>query len=277
MIQIGKLNKLRVVKKLDFGIYLDGGEQGEILLPLKQVASGTKVDDIIEVFIYFDSEDRIIATTIMPYAMVGDFALLKTAAVDRVGAFMDWGLVKDVLVPFREQKKKMERGRSYIVYIYLDDESQRIAASAKLEKFLGNTPPEYSPNEEVNLLIHSETDLGYKAIINNSHWGVLYNNEIFQTLYVGQKIKGFVKKVREDDKIDLYLDKSGYAQIDDISKNILKVLKENDNFIPVTDKSNPQIIYNIFSISKKKYKKAIGNLYKNKLITISKDGIRPVM
>ncbi len=274
MTEIGKLNKLRVVKELDFGIYLDGDEKGEILLPIKQVPKETKVDDIIEVFIYNDSEDRIIATTIKPYGIVGDFVLLKTAAVDRFGAFMDWGLIKDILVPFREQKRTMEAGRSYIVYIYLDSISQRIAASAKLNKYLDKTKPEYKPNEEVDLLIHSQTDMGYKAIINNSHWGILYSNEIFQNLNVGQKIKGFIKKIRDDDKIDLYLNKSGYRQIDKISLNVLKIIKENDNYITVTDKSNPQVIYSIFSISKKSFKKAIGNLYKKKLIKIGKEGIR---
>ncbi len=274
MTEIGKLNKLRVVKELDFGIYLDGDEKGEILLPIKQVPKETKVDDIIEVFIYNASEDRIIATTIKPYGIVGDFVLLKTAAVDRFGAFMDWGLIKDILVPFREQKRTMEAGRSYIVYIYLDSISQRIAASAKLNKYLDKTKPEYKPNEEVDLLIHSQTDMGYKAIINNSHWGILYSNEIFQNLNVGQKIKGFIKKIRDDDKIDLYLNKSGYRQIDKISLNVLKIIKENDNYITVTDKSNPQVIYSIFSISKKSFKKAIGNLYKKKLIKIGKEGIR---
>lgn len=274
MAEIGKLNNLRVVKEVEFGVYLDGENEGEILLPIKQVPKGTKPGDALDVFIYKDSEDRIIATTEKPLAMVGDFALLRVVAVDRVGAFLDWGLMKDLLVPYREQKRKMEKGRSYVVYIYLDEESERIAATAKLEKFLDNTKAEYLRDEEVDLLIHSKTEMGYKAIINNSHSGVLYHNEIFQELHIGQRIKGFVRKIREDEKIDLYLNKQGYENIDEISQNIIFKLKENNNFLPVTDKSNPEIIYLTFSISKKNFKKAIGSLYKNRLIKIETDGIR---
>ncbi len=275
MIQIGKLNNLSVVKILDFGIYLDGGDEfGEILLPIKQVPEDTEIEDVIEVFIYTDSEDRIIATTIKPYAMVGDFILLRTIAVETVGAFMDWGLIKDLLVPFSQQKKRMIEGRSYIVYLYLDDETKRIAASAKLDKYLDLDTAKFDTDQEVDLLIHSKTDMGYKAIINNSYWGMLYNNEIFQTLFVGQKIKGFIKKIREDQKIDLYLNKAGYNQIEDVSTNIIRILKDNDNFVTITDKSKPDDIYEMFNISKKKFKKAIGNLYKKKFIDIEKDGIR---
>ncbi len=275
MIQIGKLNNLSVVKILDFGIYLDGGDEfGEILLPIKQVPEDTEIEDVIEVFIYTDSEDRIIATTIKPYAMVGDFILLRTIAVETVGAFMDWGLIKDLLVPFSQQKKRMIEGRSYIVYLYLDDETKRIAASAKLDKYLDLDTAKFDTDQEVDLLIHSKTDMGYKAIINNSYWGMLYNNEIFQTLFVGQKIKGFIKKIREDQKIDLYLNKAGYNQIEDVSTNIIRILKDNDNFVTITDKSKPDDIYEMFNISKKKFKKAIGNLYKKMFIDIEKDGIR---
>ena len=274
MTEIGKINNLQIVKILDFGAYLDGDEKGEILLPIRQVPDEVDVDDFLDVFIYNDSEDRIIATTEKPFAMLGDFALLKVVAVNQVGAFLDWGLVKDLLVPFREQKVKMEVGRSYIVHIYLDDETDRLVASAKLDRFLDDTVPEYETNQEVDLLIQSKTDLGYKAIINNSHWGVLYNNEIFQDLNIGQKIKGYIKKIREDDKIDLYLNKSGYNQIDSISQNILKKLEENDNFLPLNDKSAPDDIYATLAISKKQFKKAIGNLYRNHLITIEKEGIK---
>ena len=225
-------------------------------------------------FIYKDSEDRIIATTETPNAMVGDFALMRTVATDSVGTFLDWGLMKDLLVPFREQKMRMEVGRWYIVYVYLDSETQRLAASAKIEKFLDNVMPEYSINEEVNMMIYSETDLGFKVIVNQLHLGMLYHNEIFERLDVGQQLTGFIKKVREDEKIDLTLQKPGYEQIDSISHDIFVAIKRSQNFIELTDKSSPEEIYNTFGISKKNFKKAIGNLYRNRLITIEKDGIR---
>ncbi|MBN2662339.1 MAG: GntR family transcriptional regulator [Bacteroidales bacterium] len=274
MTEIGKYNNLRVVKELDFGVYLDGGEKGEILLPIKQVPPNIQIDEFIEVFIYNDSEDRIIATTKEPFATVDEFVLLKTADVTNVGAFLNWGLEKDLLVPFSEQKTKFEIGRSYIVRVYLDKETNRIAASAKLDKFLDLTPVEYSENQKVDLLIQSKTDLGYKAIINNSHWGMLYKNEVFKKLNIGDKEIGYIKKIREDNKIDLYLNKTGYNQIDSISANILKIIEENNGYIAITDKTSPKIIYDTFQISKKNLKKAIGNLYKNRLITIENDGIR---
>ena len=273
MAEIGKYNNLQVVKFLDFGIYLDGGNKGEILLPIKQVPPNLEVDDFIEVFIYNDSEDRIIATTREPYGIVGDFVLLKTVEVNKFGAFMDWGLEKNLLVPFREQKKNMEPGRSYIVYIYLDEKTQRIVATAKLDKYMNDLAPEFETNQEVDLMILNKSDLGYNALINNTHSGILYENELFQKLNVGQKIKGFIKKVREDEKIDLYLLKPGYEKIDSVAEAILQELKLNDNFIELNDKSNPQDIYDVFSISKKNFKKAIGSLYKNKLISIDDKGI----
>ena len=274
MTEIGKYNNLRVVKFLDFGIYLDGEEKGEILLPIKEVPPNLEVDDLIEVFIYNDSEDRIIATTREPFAIVGDFAFLRVQEVNQVGAFLDWGLVKNILVPFREQKMKMEKERFYVVYIYLDEETQRIVASAKIDKFIDKTPSNFEIDQEVDLMILHRTDLGYNALINNTYSGVLYENEIFQKLYVGQKIKGFIKNIREDDKIDLYLQKPGYDKIDSVSEMIIEEIKQNNNFLNLTDKSNPQDIYDVFSISKKNFKKAIGKLYKKKIISIDKDGIR---
>lgn len=274
MTEIGKKNRLRIVKILDFGAYLDGDEKGEILLPIKQVPEDAQIDDELDVFIYNDSEDRIIATTTIPFAMADEFAFLEVVAVNKFGAFLDWGLVKDLLVPFREQKMDMEIGRWYVVYIYLDEQSQRLVATAKVDKYIDNIPPEYEPNQEVDIMIYSRTDLGYKAIINNTHWGVLYENEIFKPLNIGDKMKAFIKKVREDDKIDLYLNKSGYNQIDRISEDILAKLEENNNFLAISDKSEPQKIYETFGISKKAFKKAIGNLYKNHLITLENNGIK---
>jgi len=274
MAQIGRLNKLRVVKELDFGVYLDGDELGEILLPQKFVPTDYEKDGMIDVFVYLDSEDRLIATTEKPLAMVEEFAFLKVDSVTKFGAFLDWGLPKNLLVPFREQKQKMEEGKFYVVYIYVDEESRRIAASAKLDKFLDLKPIKYIEGEEVELLICDKTDIGYKAIIEGAHWGVLYKNEVFQKLEKGQQINGFIKKIREDNKIDLSLQKTGYKNVDEVSDKILTLLKEQDGFIPVTDKSPPEIISDIFGISKKTFKKSIGVLYKKRLISIEKDGIK---
>ncbi len=274
MVEIGKTNKLKINREVDFGVYLDGENYGEILMPKKYLAENYKIDDFVEVFVYLDSEDRIIATTEKPYAMVGDFALLKVVAVSSFGAFLDWGLIKDLLVPFNQQKQEMEEGKSYIVYVYFDEKSERIAASSKLDKFLDKQPVNFQEGQEVNLLICNQTDIGYKAIINNTHWGVLYKNEVFQTLKTGQKIKGYIKKIREDNKIDLNLYKQGYEKVDDSLNKILDILKKHDGFIAVTDKSSPEIIYKMFGISKKTYKKIIGALYKKRLISIEKAGIK---
>ena len=274
MAEIGIFNNLRVIKEVDFGVYLDGGEHEEILLPRRYVPENCKVDDNIRVFIYLDSEDRFIATTETPYAMVGDFALLKVVAVESVGAFLDWGLLKDLLVPFGEQSPTMEIGKSYIVRIYVDKQSNRIAATTRLDRYLDNEPVNFQAGQEVELLICNQTDIGYKAIINGTHWGVLYSNEVFQSLRSGQKTKGYIKKVREDNKIDLSLHKPGYERVDDITDTIINVLKEQGGFISVSDKSSPETINKLFGVSKKTYKKAIGAIYRKRLITIESDGIR---
>ncbi len=274
MTDIGKINNLKIIKKVDFGIYLDGGEHGEILLPSRYVPENCKVDEILKVFIYLDSEDRFIATTEKPYAMVGDFVLLKVVSVSSVGVFLDWGLPKDLMVPFREQSPNMEEGKSYMVRIYVDKKSNRIAATTRLDRYLDNEPACFQVGEEVGLLICNQTDIGYKAIINNTHWGVLYTNEVFQPLKSGQVIKGYIKKVRDDNKIDLSLHKPGYERVDDVTEIILNILKQKGGFLPVTDKSTPEAIYKMFGVSKKTYKKAIGAIYKKKLITIENDGIK---
>jgi predicted RNA-binding protein (virulence factor B family) len=274
MAEIGIFNNLRVIKEVDFGLYLDGGEHEEILLPRKYVPEGCKVDDNISVFIYLDSEDRFIATTETPYAVVGDFALLKVIAVESVGAFLDWGLLKDLLVPFGEQSPTMEIGKSYIVKIYVDKKSNRIAATTRLDRYLDNEPGNFHAGQEVELLICNQTEIGYKAIINGTHWGVLYSNEVFQPLKSGQRTKGYIKKIRSDNKIDLSLHRPGYERVDDITDAIINVLKEQGGFISVTDKSSPETIHKLFGVSKKTYKKAIGAIYRKKLITIENDGIK---
>ena len=265
---------MTVVKELDFGVYLDGAELGEILLPKRYVPQGCKTGDALEVFLYFDSSDRIIATNEIPYAQVGEFALLRVKSVDQFGAFLDWGLMKDLLVPFREQKITMQEGRSYIVYVFYDQFSNRIAASAKLEQFLNITPPEYELGQQVDLLIWKKTEIGFKAIIGNSHQGILYSNEIFQELDIGQKITGFIKKVRDDGKIDLSLFPSGYGKAGSQTDKIIEYLKMQGGAAFISDKTPPDTIYALFGISKKTFKTALGNLYKQGIIVLEKDRIR---
>jgi len=274
MVEIGKINTLEVVRETDNGLYLDGRELGEILMPKKFITEEVRNLGWADVFVYTDSEDRLVATTEKPFAMVGEFAFLKVVAASNFGAFLDWGLPKDLLVPFREQKAKMVEGGIYLVYLFLDLLTNRIAASAKLDKYLDNTPPEYNPGDEVQLMIAEETDLGYKAIVNNEHWGMLYKNQIYQPLSPGQKITGYVNKVRDDEKIDLLLEKPGYEKVDSISQKILDELKQNRGFMAVSDNTSPEMINSLFGISKKNFKKAIGSLYKKRLITFDSDGIR---
>jgi len=272
--QIGKYNSLRVIKEVDFGVYLDGEKDGEILMPIRYVPKDCKVGDNVDVFLYLDSEDRPVATTEQPFAQVGEFAMLRVISVNKIGTFLDWGIMKDLLVPFREQKVTMVENRSYLVYIYVDEESQRIVASAKLGKFLDKTAPEYAVGEEVELIIESETDLGYKAIINNQHWGILYENEVFEQLAKGLKIKGYIKKIRTDNKIDLSLHPLGYEKVDPLTQMILDELNKAGGFIAVSDKSDAEEVYRIFGISKKSFKQAIGALYKKRIISIKPEGIR---
>ncbi len=275
MLQIWKLNTLKIVKEVDFGLYLDGGEEyGEILLPKRYVPEKFEIEDDLEVFIYKDSEDRIIATTETPKAMVGDFALMEVAWVNKFGAFLEWGLQKELLVPFREQRKDMEQGKSYVVYVYLDDETKRIAASSKLNKFLDNIPAEYESSQEVDVFIASKSDLGYNAIINGVHWGMLYENEVFKPLERGQKLKAYIKKLRDDEKIDLYLHKAGYDKVEALTGKILETLKEEGGYLDINDKTPSAIIYEVFGESKKTFKKALGTLYKKRLIEIEKSGIK---
>ena len=275
MADIGKLNKLKVLRQLEHGMYLEGEGGNDILLPTKYIPEGTKIDDEVEVFVYRDSEDRIIATNITPKAMVGEFAVLKAVAITKFGAFLDWGLEKDLFVPFKEQKSKMLVGHEYVVAVYLDESTDRVVASAKIGKFLSDETPEFSTNEEVDVLVYAENEVGYNCIINNAHLGILYDNEVFEDLEIGQKLNAFVNKVRpEDGKVDLLIQPSGYAKMDDISKAVLEELKDSGGYIPVSDKSPADKVYERFGISKKNFKKALGALYKQRLIEIEKMGIR---
>jgi uncharacterized protein len=274
MTEIGKINHLEVVKEVDFGIYLDGGDLGEILMPKRYVPEGTMTGDNLDAFIYLDSEDRLVATTEKPFAMVEEFALLEVVSVTQVGAFLNWGLPKDLFVPFREQRQPMEEGKKYLVYVYVDTNTKRIAASSKIEQYLDNIPVDYDLDEEVDLIIVNETDLGYNAIIDNSHFGILYKNEVFQPLNPGDKVQGYIKKIRTDGKIDLRLEKIGYEKISSFVDRIIAELQKNNGFLPLTDKSSPEEIYKTFKISKKNFKAAIGALYKKRFIALDENGIR---
>ena len=274
MVEIGRFNTLTVVKIVDFGIYMDGGERGEILMPKEYVPDNCFPDDEIKAFVYFDSEDRIIATTEVPYVQVGEFAFMKVVATSSVGAFLDWGLRKDLLVPFREQRDPMAEGKSYLVYAYVDKASDRIVASTKIDKYLDQVFPDYTPNQEVDILVARKTDLGYAVIVNNAHWGLIYDNEIFQRLKIGQRLKGYIKRVRDDEKIDVSLQPSGFAKIEGLAGEVLEKLKDYGGVLDISDKSDPEEIYNLFGCSKKNYKKALGTLLKQGLIVIGEKEIK---
>lgn len=273
MIKIGQFNRLMVAKEVPFGVYLDGKEYGEILLPKKYVPKNTSPEDMIDVFIYFDSEDKIIATTRSPLAEVNKCAFLKVIDVNPTGAFLDWGLDKDLLVPRPEQQRPMEQNKFYVVYLKQDSQ-ERIFASSKLDYFLDKSPAEYSFNEEVNLMIAQKTELGFKVIINHKHWGLIHTNDVFQNLYVGQKIKGYIKQIREDQKIDVVLRQQCAIARDDLSSRILEALVKADGFLPLYDKSSPEEISRMFAESKKRFKNAIGQLYKEGKIILEPAGIR---
>ena len=263
-----------MIKTVDFGVYLDAQELGEILLPKRRCPDKLDVGDEIEVFLYLDSEDRPVATTQKPKAEVGQFAYLKVIDITDIGAFLDWGLDKDLFVPFREQHRQMELGKSYIVYVHLNPADGRIMASSKIERFLDDERPhDFKPRQAVDLIIANTTELGYKAIVDHSHWGVLYQNDVFQRLSYGQYKKGFIKKIRDDGKIDLTL-QGGQETRDKNAKIILIYLQKQGGFAPVHDKSDPALISRLFGMSKNAFKKTIGGLYKQRIISIEKDGIR---
>lgn len=272
-IELGKFNTLEVVKEVDFGLYLDGDEEGEILLPNRYVPDDCKVGDWLRVFLYLDIDERLIATTLTPLVQMDEFACLEVAWVNEFGAFLNWGLMKDLFVPFSEQKMKMIVGRSYVVYAHLDEESYRIVASAKVDRYLSKEIATYAPGDEVNILIWQKTDLGFKAIIENQYSGLLYDGEVFQPLRTGDVLKAFVKQVREDGKIDLMLQKPGFEKIDDFARTLLDYIQEHDGRVELTDKSPAEDIYDTFSVSKKTFKKAVGDLYRKRLVVLQEDAI----
>lgn len=275
-IQLGRMNRLKVIKFVDFGFYLDGGAKyGRILLPQGEIrGEGVDVGVWVDVFLYLDQEERLIATMQRPLAQVGDFAYLEVAWVNNFGAFLDWGLMKDLFVPFREQKMKMQKGQKYIVHVHLDDESYRIMASAKVERYLGSIPDEVKVGDEVDCLIWQKTELGFKAIVNNSFGALLYDDQVFRELHTGDRVKAYVSQVRVDGKVDLLLQRPGQAAVSDFSDVLLEHLRTNHGSTVLCDKSPAEEIYAVFGVSKKVFKKAVGDLYKRRLIEISDRGLK---
>ncbi len=275
MIKIGQINSLEVTKTADFGVFLDGDDYGSVMLPNKYVPEGTNVGDHIDVFLYFDSESQLAATIDKPIAQVGEWGLMQVEGVSSTGAFVNWGIKeKDLLIPFSEQRARFTAGQNILVYVYTDKASGRIVGTTKFNKWLDKTPANYEVNEEVNLIIAERSQLGYKAIVNGEHWGMIFPSDVFGKLFIGKKLKGYIKQIREDGKIDLALQKVGVAKMDDLSSKIVELLDKKGGFLPLNDKSSPEAIFDAFRTSKGTFKKTIGGLYKAGKIVIEKDGIR---
>lgn len=280
-VKIGDFNRLKV-KELArregygpiFGVYLEGGREGDILMPQKYVPEGVKPGDEIDCFVYLDQEERLVATTEKPLAKVGDFAWLKCSWVNEYGAFLDWGITKNLFCPFREQKKRMEVGNSYIVHIHIDEESYRLMASAKVEHYLSHDTPSYKTNDEVDLLIWQKTDLGFKVIVDNKFGGLVYQDQIFQYIHSGDRLKGYVAQVRADGKLDITLQPTGRRETEDFAQTLLQWLKDNGGECPLGDKSDAEDIKRMFQVSKKTFKRAVGALYKQHLIVLEGNGFR---
>ncbi|MCP4432226.1 MAG: GntR family transcriptional regulator [Gammaproteobacteria bacterium] len=273
MAKLGKFNQLQVVRHSASGAYLDGDSLGDILLPKRYVEQNLSIGDSIEVFLYNDSEDRIVATTLKPKAIVGECAYLRVIDTNRIGAFFDWGLPKDLLVPFNQQQKPVQKGYSYVVYLFVDENTQRIAASSRLEDHLDSDIDIFKPQQPVDLLIYSRSDLGFKAVINNTHLGQLYENETFRKLHFGETVRGYIKRLRTDGKIDLSLQQPAHIERESLAETILHYIEEHEGESTITDKSPPELIYQTFGVSKATYKKTLGLLYKNRRILIEKHRI----
>ncbi|MGV3001739.1 CvfB family protein [Vibrio sp. E150_018] len=274
MINIGQINTLNVTKQADFGLFLDADDYGSVLLPNKFVPEGTSIGDDIDVMLYFDSDNQLSATTEKPLAQVGEWAMMHVVGVNNVGAFVDWGIdKKDLLVPFSNQRVPLNEGQNILVYVYSDKASGRIVGTTKFNKLLDKTPANYEMNQQVDLLVAERTDLGFKAIINGEHWGVIFKSDVFGKLFVGKRLKGYIKGIREDGRINLSLQKIGVAKMDDLSEKVMHVLETKGGFLPLSDKSTPEAIFTVFRTSKGTFKKTIGGLYKQGKIRIDKDGI----
>lgn len=278
MALIGRYNSLQIVKHTNFGLYLDGAQDGEILLPNRYIPKDvpTEDEDWLNVFVYLDSEDKLLATTEKPKVQVGEFASLKVVEVNSVGVFLDWGLPKDLLLPYSEEKRTLQAGDYCVVHVYLDKHTRRITATARLDRYLDKTPANYSVAQEVDLLVAEATDMGFKAIINNKHWGLIHKNEVFKFMRAGKQEKGYIKEIRSDGNISLSLQPVGAEAASSLNSKILAKLRENDGTLPVSDKSDPQVISGLFGVSKGNFKKAIGALYKQGQIVIHADRIELV-
>ncbi len=275
MIELGKKHKLNVIRQTNDGLILVDDQKEEILLPTNECPSNLKIGDSLNVFIYRDQNEKKIATTVIPKITLHEFALLQVASITKVGAFLDWGLEKNLLIPFSEQQQELKEGRWYIVYLDIDETTDRLFASTYIERQLQNIHITVKEGEKVDLLVYQKTDLGYSVIVNNEHKGLIFENEIFTTINIGDVLKGYVKKIREDNKLDISLQPIGYKKFIDVnSSNIYQTLIDNNGYLTVTDKSSPEEIKSLFGLSKKAFKKSIGALYKQKKIVIEKDGIR---
>ena len=274
MVAIGKRNTLRVLRETSSGLFLDDGSDAGILLPGRYIQPGTKPGDMLDVFVYLDSEDRLVATTETPRAVVGEFAYLKVVSVNpRVGAFLDWGLTKDLLLPFREQNEPVQHGEWILACVYVDPTSNRIVATTRLSRHLNRQPPTYAEGQPVNLLIANRTPLGYNAIVENAHRGLLYHTDIVTPLEPGRKMQGFVRRIRPDGKIDLSLNESGYKRVAPLTEQILAALKAGGGRIAFDDSTPPQAIRDKFGVSKNAFKLALGALYKKRRIRFTNPGI----
>ncbi|PUZ24734.1 RNA-binding protein [Chitinophaga parva] len=276
MIQVGRFNRLSVKKTADFGLYLDGFGEVEILLPKRFVPEGLKVGDPVDVFIYHDSENRLIATTQKPYGVVGDIVRLKAVAATKQGAFLDWGLMKDLFVPLSQQVSKMVAGGEYLVRIYIDEQTGRVAATEKLFPALSNDNLTVQEKDEVDLQVYRRSELGYVVIINNVHSGLLHYSDVFRELEPGDKLKGFIKAIKEGNKIDVGVGKAGYAKVEDESSHIMALLDEHNGYLPYNDKSDPEAIRDFFGMSKKTFKMTTGALYKQQKIEFTQTGIKKI-
>ena len=276
MINLGTYNTLRIVKRVDFGLYLDGGDEGPILLPRRYATPEMHIGQELSVFIYLDQDERPVATTEAPLAQVGQFAWLQVAWTNRYGAFLHWGPMKDLFCPFREQKQPMEQGKHYIVYVMEDLETHRLMATAKVERKLSNQRPPYRHGDDADCLVWQKTDLGFKCIVDNQYQGQLYDNQIFRPLHTGDRLTAYIDHIRRDAKIDLTLQPTGHRHTLDFAETLLRYLHENGGYCELADKSDATLIADRFKVSKKAYKKAVGDLYRRRLITITDDGIRLV-
>jgi len=272
-VEIGKFNNLQVVKSADHGVYVDGGEEGTILLPNRNVPEGTEIDDWVDVFLYFDSDDLLIATTETPKAFIGTVELLKVIDTNRVGAFLDWGLPKDLLVPYSEQHHPMKEGELYMVYVFHDHTTDRILASSKLNLYFEEEATDLEPHQKVDLRVTDKTELGYKVLINDQYLGLIFHGDAFRPLALGERLPGYIKAIREDGKIDVIISQHSSAGNNGLEDQILDFLKASGGESDLTDKSNPDLIYSQFKVSKKKFKNALGALYKRKMIIISREKI----